>query len=440
MTGATAPFVSHSVVGRRRGAVGQPASAEAVQDSHRRAAPWPYVELDMCALRDQGWRPTPVRELVLKVHQRCNLACDYCYVYMHADQSWRDRPDVMPDDVWRAVVDGLGRHVRKHALPSVRVVLHGGEPLLLGPARISQLAADLRAEVPADCRLDIGLQTNGVLLNEAMAEVLRQQGITVGVSVDGTQEDHDRHRFMPNGRGSFAGVRGALDLLRREDFRTVYAGLLCTVSPDADPIATYEQLLEFEPPVIDFLLPHANWEAKPWRWSETGTPYADWLITVFDRWYGGDGVTGTRVRLFEDVITMLIGGSGRSEQAGLSPNGVLVVESDGAIELVDALKTAYPGACATGLDIRRDELDDALADPGVVARQIGTAALSDQCGQCPVMSVCGGGHYAHRYRAGVGFRNPTVYCRDMLTLIQHVRARVAADVQKLAERRNDRHA
>jgi uncharacterized protein len=56
------------------------------------------------------------------------------------------------------------------------------------------------------------------------------------------------------------------------------------------------------------------------------------------------------------------------------------------------------------------------------------------------MSVCGGGHYAHRYRADSGFRNPTVYCRDMLTFIQYVRGRVAADVQKLAERRNDRHA
>ena len=186
MSGTTVPVVIHSVGGRRRAAVGQSASAEAVQNNHRRAASWPYVELDTRALRDGGWRPTPVRELVLKVHQRCNLACDYCYVYTHADQSWRDRPDVMPDDVWRAVLDRLGRHVRTHAMPSVRAVLHGGEPLLLGPTRIGQLAADLRGAVPSDCRLDIGLQTNGVLLNEAMAEVLREHGITVGVSVDGT--------------------------------------------------------------------------------------------------------------------------------------------------------------------------------------------------------------------------------------------------------------
>ena len=32
------------------------------------------------------------RQFLLKVHSRCNLACDYCYVYQHADQSWRTRP------------------------------------------------------------------------------------------------------------------------------------------------------------------------------------------------------------------------------------------------------------------------------------------------------------------------------------------------------------
>src|SRR4051812_31391185 len=39
-----------------------------------RAAPWPYAELDVAAARAAGHRPVPFRELVLKVHQRCNLA------------------------------------------------------------------------------------------------------------------------------------------------------------------------------------------------------------------------------------------------------------------------------------------------------------------------------------------------------------------------------
>jgi uncharacterized protein len=107
-----------------------------------------------------------------------------------------------------------------------------------------------------------------------------------------------------------------------------------------------------------------------------------------------------------------------------------VVESDGTIEQVDALKSAYPGACATGLDIRRDELDAALEDPGLVARQIGPAALAPTCLDCPVHKVCGGGHYAHRYQPGAGFRNPSAYCDDMVKLISHIHRRIADIVRQ----------
>jgi uncharacterized protein len=64
----------------------------------------------------------------------------------------------------------------------------------------------------------------------------------------------------------------------------------------------------------------------------------------------------------------------------------------------------------------------------VVARQIGAAALADSCRVCPEATVCGAGHYVHRYRAGSGFRNPSVYCPDLLRFIGHVRTRITADI------------
>jgi uncharacterized protein len=66
--------------------------------------------------------------------------------------------------------------------------------------------------------------------------------------------------------------------------------------------------------------------------------------------------------------------------------------------------------------------------PGVVARQIGVAALADECRACPVRNVCGAGYYAHRYRPGSGYRNPSVYCQDLEYLIRHVHSRPAADL------------
>ncbi len=394
-------------------------------------APWPYQLLDLADLHAQGWRPTPFRDFVLKVHQRCNLACDYCYVYTMADQSWRHRPAMMSTEVRDAVVRRIAEHADTHHLAHLRILLHGGEPLLAGLPHLLSFVAAIRTALPAYCRAEVCLQTNGVLLAEETVASLRDNSIAVGVSLDGGAADNDRHRRHHDGRGSYQAVHRALTLLNDPRYVSAYAGLLCTIDPNVDPIACYEKLLEFAPPTIDFLLPHANWATRPRLARDgTGTPYADWLVAAFDRWYAAP-VQETRIRLFEDLISLTLGGRSRSEQVGLSPVAVVVVETDGAVEQVDSLKSAYPGACSTGLNVLTDPFTAALAVPGVVARQIGREALCRSCLDCPVHRICGGGHYAHRYRPADGFRNPSVYCHDLRRLVDHVQGRVTADLSRL---------
>jgi len=104
------------------------------------------------------------------------------------------------------------------------------------------------------------------------------------------------------------------------------------------------------------------------------------------------------------------------------------VEADGSIAQVDSLSVTYSGAAATGLSVFDDApFDAALRHPGIVARQVGSAALSKTCLQCPVHRVCGGGLYPHRYRAGSGFLNPSIYCPDLKQLVDYVRERIAGD-------------
>ena len=65
-------------------------------------------------------------------------------------------------------------------------------------------------------------------------------------------------------------------------------------------------------------------------------------------------------------------------------------------------------------------------------RRFLSAALGDTCLSCRSHDICGGGHYAHRYRGGRGFRNPSIYCADMLELIRHIRACVITDLERLS--------
>ncbi len=362
---------------------------------------------------------TPFRQFVLKVCSRCDLACDHCYVYEHADQSWRSRPKMMSERTVSIAAERIAEHARKHALPEVRIILHGGEPLLAGQARLRWACTELRRVIEAACRLDLRIHTNGVRLDNQFLELFAEQRVRIGISLDGDRAANDRHRRYADGRSSYDQVVSAIGRLGSERYRALYAGLLCTMDVRNDPVLTYDALAALQPPVIDFLLPHATWDDPPPGTGGGTTPYADWLIAVFDRWTA----TGRRVpvRLFHSVIATTHGGRSGTEALGLAPSDLLVIEADGSIEQVDSLKVAYDGAAGTGLDIYRHGLDEAASHPGLVARQRGLAGVCAACRRCPVVTSCGGGLYTHRYRAENGFDNPSVYCDDLLKLITHIR-------------------
>ncbi|MEU8019721.1 FxsB family cyclophane-forming radical SAM/SPASM peptide maturase [Micromonospora parva] len=353
---------------------------------------------------------------MLKVHSRCDLSCDHCYIYQHADQTWRGRPARMPPATVRRAARRIAEHAREHGVPVVHVVLHGGEPLLLGAAGLREVLAELRTAISPWARLDLRLQTNGVLLDEELCRLFVEYDVRVGVSFDGDRAANDRHRVFAHGGSSHDQVRRALALLRRPEHRASYAGILCTVDVRNDPDRVYEALLAERPPRVDLLLPHATWDHPPLRPGPDPTPYAGWLGRIHRRWV--DDGRPVSIRMFEALRP----GGGGTEAFGLAPADVLVIETDGAWEQVDSLKTAYHGAAGTGLDVFDHPVDEVVRHPGVAIRQDGVDGLCATCRACPVVDRCGGGLYAHRWRTGSGFDNPSVYCPDLLGLIDAVDA------------------
>lgn len=375
----------------------------------------------------------PFHNFVIKIHGRCDLACDYCYMYRSVDQVWRTQPRTMSPAVMESTARRIGEHARTHGLTAMGIVLHGGEPLLAGKEFITRAVRLIRREVDETVRITHAIQTNGLRLDDEYLELFAELDVRVGISMDGDRAAHDRHRRRADGRGSHTQVAAAVDKLAEGPYRPLFSGLLCTIDLDNDPVRTYRALLRHRPPMVDFLLPHGNWSTPPpgRRPGTADTPYADWLIQVFEQWYGAP-VQETRVRILEQIIALLLGGRAFVEGLGLEPLRYVVIETDGSISQDDTLRTTYPGAAATALHVLSDPFDRALNQPALVARRSGLAALAAGCQGCRLRRVCGGGHYAHRYRAdGTGFANPSVYCPDLTALIDHVRRRVARDVDRL---------
>ena len=261
--------------------------------------------------------------------------------------------------------------------------------------RLGRIAAELRSALPGACRLDLRIHTNGVLLDEQFCELFAENGVKVGISVDGDRAANDRHRRYADGRSSYDKVIRAIRLLRDGRFRPLYAGLLCTIDVANDPLVVYDSLMDLRPPRIDFLLPHATWDHPPVRTPASDSEYADWMIAIFDRWLA-DG-RPTRIRTFDSILSTLRGGPSYTEALGFGPAALAVVETDGSYEQVDSLKAAFDGAPETGMNVFDHAIDAVARHPGIVARQEGVTALSRVCQECPVVSSCGGGLYTHSY-------------------------------------------
>jgi len=357
-----------------------------------------------------AWRPSsstpsparPVTEVILKIHSRCNLACPYCYVYELEDQGWKDQPGMMADRTLEAVISRCA----EYGPGRLRVIFHGGEPLLRGASWIASAAASFRRALP-QARLSFGMQTNGTLLTARNLEILRAAGVKIGVSFDGK----DARRPYIGGRSSHEKVIQALELLSGP-YREAFGGTLTVVDPRTDPVDLYEQVAAWDPPSADFLLPLATHDSPP----PAGT--GPWLVKLFSHWEKlPDGLD---IRLFRVIAERLLGRDRRAGFIGPPPDEISVVfQGDGSAELADALAVAGDGLARTGLNARDHSLAEIAAHPGYTQ-----PPMCGTCSRCRLSSTCSGGFWVTRFKGG-SFDFPSAYCDDLMLLIDAVAAAIA---------------
>ena len=80
-----------------------------------------------------------LNSVVLKIAARCNLNCSYCYMYNHEDQTWRERPKFMSEEVYTATLRAMRKYCKPRPGHSMYIVFHGGEPMLIGKARFAAM-------------------------------------------------------------------------------------------------------------------------------------------------------------------------------------------------------------------------------------------------------------------------------------------------------------
>ncbi len=364
----------------------------------------------------------PRLDFVLKVASTCNLNCSYCYVYNRGDTSWRERPALMPEPVFDAAVAQIADYCRRSGQRTVRITFHGGEPLLAGVRRVKSWCERIYAALLPICRVDIVLQTNGVLLDAKWLDLIRDQRISIGFSIDGPPGVHDLERVDHMGRGTYARVARGAARLRAAG---VPLHFLTVVQPGLSGVAIHRHLASLEPVSINYLLPDYTHDTiGPLRAKHGATPCADFLIPIFEDWWT-HGTLDLNIGLFWTIARAVLGGESEVDFLGNPPLRYIFIETDGAIEGLDVLRQCYEGAAAFGLNILRDELTAIRARKDTLSQAVFVGpALPTACSTCVEAETCGGGYLPHRYSSASAFDNPSVWCADLLSIFAHIRRRL----------------
>lgn len=363
-----------------------------------------------------------ITSFLVKIASRCNLDCDYCYMYHHADQAWRRMPRFLSEAHQAAFADRLAEYVSVTGIARVAVILHGGEPLLAGHGSIVQFARLLRERAGPGVEVDVGIQTNGILLSDEVLDAFEAERIAVSLSMDGPREAHDLHRTTRRGRSSFNRVEAALDRLVRRP--SIFAGVIAVVDASVPPATLLSYFAGRGVPKLDFLLPDSHHERGPPGRDASPTLYEDWLVEAFDAWL--DNHPELPVRTFEALLDAVSGLPSGTDAFGLGDVSLVSLETDGTWHDLDVFKVAGEGATRLVGDVHDTSIEQLASSTQLAAhrRLLTRSGLSAACRECDLVDICGGGSVPHRFGGG-GFDNPTVYCGEMKRLITHVRGRLA---------------
>jgi uncharacterized protein len=355
-----------------------------------------------------------VGSLLLKVAMRCNIACTYCYWFR--DHTVYDAPPLLTENVEAALIEKLERHLGRYELPAFAIMLHGGEPLLFGKRRFVRLAKSLRYVGSShQCDVSLSVQTNGLLVDDEWAAILRDFNCSVGISLDGSREVHDRQRVDSRGGGTFDSVVQSVRTLQEHD---IPVGLIAVCDPSSDP----RQLLELfvdQLGVTDFnvLVPDATHQDAP-------ASIARYYKALFDVWFDRYSQRGVRIRLIDSMLRGLLGFESGSESIGYGPVTTVTMLTDGSLEALDVCRITGRGSMKSAINIVTHDIQDIDSDP--LWREILRASieLAPVCRSCELMHACGGGHIASRWSLEKGYENPSVYCADYKSIFGHLWQRV----------------
>ncbi|MDA3843637.1 MAG: anaerobic sulfatase-maturation protein [Candidatus Kapabacteria bacterium] len=374
----------------------------------------------------------------------CNLDCDYCY-YLEKKKLFPESGSfLMSDEVTESFIR---QYIESQSSPEITFSWQGGEPALAGLDYFKKVV-DLQLKYAGKKTIANTFQTNGVLIDDDWAKFLAEYKFLVGVSVDGPEHLHDKHRKNSAGKPSFSKVMNAIEKLKKYqvEFNTM------TVVNDFNsryPLEVYDflksigsEFLQFIPIVerqalkknidLKLIAPGDREKAKVAPWSVKAIQYGKFLNTIFDEWVQQD-VGRIFVRIFDVALAATM---------GQDPGLCVFQETCGRAAVIEHNGNVY--SCDHYV-YERNLLGNILNTPVDTMmnsdKQINFAVskktkLPGKCEKCEYLNICWGGCPKHRIiDAGSRDKKLNYFCKGYKLFFGHVKPYIEF---MAAELRNNR--
>jgi uncharacterized protein len=350
-------------------------------------------------------------KLIIRITDRCNLNCTYCYVDSETRRTSRVKIGI--ESFARLYAEVLSGH-----FGYVTIVWHGGEPTLVGADYLEQVIA-LQAKYKAGgVVVRNSIQTNTTAVTPRMIEVFKRYDIGVGVSIDAPADIHSQMRVSWDGHSSLSKVMDQIALMRQYGLSF---GAICVLHKNnyrrADEIYDFFKVLQMSYHFNPFYRDEATPADVTTDLSITPEQYAEAMLLTYDR-YVSDPDHTIDVTDIKDIITsMMVGRSNNCLYAGQCQDFVGILPT-GEMYLCDMFyredqRVGHIDTFTVGSMTRARPVEIIKTRPLQLTRSY--------CTGCEWWSICRGGCSSKAAAVYGNAMREDPFCRTRKQLFAHIR-------------------
>jgi uncharacterized protein len=362
-----------------------------------------------------------ISTLIIKFASPCNLNCTYCYEYNTGDDSWKRKPKFFSNEYAKYLNERIKEYLELVPIQKMNLICHGGEPLLLGAEKLNDIFSIIKDGI--EDKINFGMQTNAVLVNENIIEVLKKHNVKCGVSIDGNFH-HNKFRVFHNGKSTYEDTIKGYNLLNKNN---LVAGILCVVDFETNPEEVLDSLCSLDPRQLDLLQPFFNHD-HPLGTEKLGELFYNWFAKAFEYYMNKPEWHNIQVRIFEAALFSILSKKSNSDWFGGPHGNYLVIETDGNYDILDHLKSIGSfGKQISNLtmNLSNSSLLEANNKIHTIYNKYNIKSPPDSCVNCEIKNQCGGGYYPTRFSSkNNSLNNKSVYCEGLFPFFNKINSKI----------------